>query len=299
MLQPTAEKVAAPEEELEFVLVPKQSVLAQGLVVTDESAPAVITEQASVIPNKAVVNSTATTSATATSEVAASGAAKSTNAASTSAATTVAPTNVGQEEAVRQKSVWKSINRIPISKVAVPTDSSPSGGMGGGGSSIDDSSWAGRVLYNIRGTSESKLSGHVIKREAQPAGTSATSAGSVKRGEQSKLLFVSQLAGVTDSQVRAAVEQRLKGTSCEGRVVRIERMKNGSAGFIELDSHECVDILLKAGLCLNDKDVRIDHYRANPRFNRNNKPRDERPPSATSRQSTGTRQQWKPNTPKE
>ena len=70
-----------------------------------------------------------------------------------------------------------------------------------------------------------------------------------RRPGRGKTVWVSMLPSeMTDTQIAKAVAEQLKGETCEGHVVKIERVPEPLHGYIELDTELCARELLHKGL---------------------------------------------------
>lgn len=79
------------------------------------------------------------------------------------------------------------------------------------------------------------------------------------RPGRGKTLWVSSIpSDMTDEKVCQAVSNQLRGQSCEGHVIRIERIPGQQHGYIELDTEICAKLLLEKGLHLQGREVTID-----------------------------------------
>lgn len=129
---------------------------------------------------------------------------------------------------------------------------------------IDSKSYAGRLLTGVRAVP--KRLGMVVKRRGleESGNNEGQHSEDAVTVTPNRTVWVSQMDGVSNTQIEKAVAARLRGCPVEGRVVRIERMRSGPAGVIELDSPECVPMLLEKGLCINGREVRVDLYKQSP-----------------------------------
>eukprot|EP01054_Gregarina_sp_Poly1_P001924 Gregarina_sp_Poly_1__1923@NODE_1501_length_3985_cov_621_184022_g993_i1_p1_GENE_NODE_1501_length_3985_cov_621_184022_g993_i1NODE_1501_length_3985_cov_621_184022_g993_i1_p1_ORF_typecomplete_len957_score200_43NTF2/PF02136_20/6_5e11PyrI_C/PF02748_15/0_069_NODE_1501_length_3985_cov_621_184022_g993_i111143846 len=182
-----------------------------------------------------------------------------------------------EEEAPRQRA-WKTINRQPAPSPVEPVPPKVTPAVQRAAvmerhelpisfSNLDSNSYAAKLMTGL--SNPPPVRGHVLKRSDESASTSPSTrehggANEEANGYPCKAVWISQLESFSDSQIEFAVSERLKGCPTEGRVIRIERMRNGPAGMIELDSEDCVPLLLERGLCINGIDVRIDLYKQTP-----------------------------------
>lgn len=79
------------------------------------------------------------------------------------------------------------------------------------------------------------------------------------RPGRGKTLWISLIpAEMSDEKVSQAISDQLRGQSCEGHVVRIERIPNQQHGYIELDTEICAKLLREKGLHLQGRVVMLD-----------------------------------------
>lgn len=194
-------------------------------------------------------------------------------------------TAVAEEEPAPRQSAWKTIHRQPPAAPPIPvTQPEPvpktvapvvqrqvapertQHELPISLSNHEPNSYVAKLLTGLN--APPPVRGHVLKRSDESASTSPSTRelGTQEdiTGYPCKAVWISQLETFTDAQIEYAVAERLKGCPTEGRVIRIERMRNGPAGMIELDSEDCVPLLLERGLCINGIEVRIDLYKQTP-----------------------------------
>jgi len=139
------------------------------------------------------------------------------------------------------------------------------------------STYAGKLLVSVANSDivAPKVTTQVVRRTStgDKFKTEKQAPGSENETKAAKTLYASHLTEFNDDDIKRAVSEALKGGAVEGRVVSISRMTSGHAGFIELDTADCAELLLSkpGGFLVRGKQVRLE--KSKTIYKQNDQPR--------------------------